>query len=323
MNPQPIEYINRLRSRCSSAIRFPVCPCSSTQTGAVKPPATRILAYGAGLGVSGYERRRECTPPPIELTRAHLSRKKIMASVVTNGRQIQAFNFAEGEILLDKYEVVSQLGKGWESEVYHLRELGTGIDRAGKFFYPHRDTRGRTSIFHARKLHKLRNCPILIQYHTKETIYIDDTGVTMLVSEFVEGEPLSRFLHRQSGRRLTPFEGLHLLHTLARGVEPIHNHGEYHGDLHLDNILVLRRGIGFELKVIDFFRWWGGKAANMQEDVLDIVRIFYDTIGGQPRYAKQPEPVKRICCGLKRSLILNKFRTAGQLRVFLEQLEWE
>jgi hypothetical protein len=32
--------------------------------------------------------------------------------------------------------------------------------------------------------------------------------------------------------------------------------------------------------------------------------------------------VKAICRGLKRSLILQNFRTAGQLREYLETIEW-
>ena len=55
---------------------------------------------------------------------------------------------------------------------------------------------------------------------------------------------------RQRGRRLSPFEALHLLHALVRGVEEIHAVGEYHGDLHSDNIIVRRRGLGFEVKVV-------------------------------------------------------------------------
>jgi hypothetical protein len=45
-------------------------------------------------------------------------------------------------------------------------------------------------------------------------------------------------------------------------------------------------------------------------------------VGGAARYSKQPPEIKGICCGLKHGLILKKFRTAGQLREYLENLEW-
>jgi len=84
--------------------------------------------------------------------------------------RIEHFGFEPGTVLLDKYEVLSLLGRGWEGEVYLLRECSTGIERAGKFWYPHRNPGNRAARFYARKLHKLRHCPILIQYHTQEMI---------------------------------------------------------------------------------------------------------------------------------------------------------
>ena len=89
---------------------------------------------------------------------------------------------------------------------------------------------------------------MVIQYHTRDTFIYNDTKVSFLLSEFVEGELLSDFLKRQRGRRLSPFQGVHLLHALATGIESIHKLGDYHGDLHTDNIIVLRYGLGFELK---------------------------------------------------------------------------
>jgi putative component of toxin-antitoxin plasmid stabilization module len=56
--------------------------------------------------------------------------------------------------------------------------------------------------------------------------------------------------------------------------------------------------------------------------VVDLVRILYDAVGGRKHYKRQPQVIKFICCGLKRSLILKKFRTAGQLREHLETLTW-
>ena len=113
--------------------------------------------------------------------------------------QIKSFDLAPGRIVAGKYEIVSQLGTGWEGEVYMLRECATGIERAGKFFYPHRNPHNRVAKFYATKLHKLRHCPILIQYHTQDTMTCQGVPIRFLVSEYVEGELLSRFLARQPG----------------------------------------------------------------------------------------------------------------------------
>jgi serine/threonine protein kinase len=237
--------------------------------------------------------------------------------------RIIGFDFQPGDVLAGKYEIHDLLGAGWEGEVYLVRELATGIERAAKLWYPHRNKRNAAVRFYAKKLHKLRHCPILIQYHTQETIEVEGVPVRFLVSEFVEGELLRRFVARQPGRRLSVFQALHVLYELAAGIEPIHNMREYHGDLHDENIIVRRRGISFDLKCVDMFHWGKASPENIHEDVINLVRILYDAVGGQRHYARQPEVIKRICYGLKRSLILKRFRTAGQLRQYLETMPWD
>lgn len=237
--------------------------------------------------------------------------------------RIDAFNLKPGRNITHKYEVVSKLGAGWEGEVYQIRERNTGIERAAKLFYPQRNLRNRTARTYACKLHRLRHCPILIQYHTEETILYRGVPITVLVSEFVEGELLTSFLKKQRGGRLSPFQAMHLLHALAVGMEAIHHVNEYHGDLHADNIIVSRFGLGFELKLLDMFHWSFPKRENIQDDLCNMIRIFYDALGGQRYYARQPDAVKRICCGLKRSLILKRFRSSSHLREYLETMAWD
>ncbi len=241
----------------------------------------------------------------------------------SKGRRIERFDLEPGTVVADKYEIISQIGTGWEGEVYLLRECSTGIERAAKFWYPQRNPSNRTARFYARKLHKLRHCPILIQYHTQESITFDGQPIRFLVSEYVEGELLSDFLARQPGQRIPVFQALHLLHALASGIEKIHNLREYHGDLHDDNVIVRRHGLSFDLKLVDMFHWGAARQENIHDDVCNLVRLFYDAIGGRLRYAKQPPQAKAICCGLKRSLILEKYRNSGQLRQYLETMAWD
>ena len=238
------------------------------------------------------------------------------------GSHIEIFNLLPGRIIASKYEVLASLGSGWEGEVYLIRERNTGIARAAKLFFPHRNIRNRTSTFYARKLHTLRHCPVVIQYHTEETITVRSTPVMVLISEYVEGEILRAFLEQQPGKRLRPFQALHLLHALAVGVECIHQHRDYHGDLHSGNIIVQRFGLGFDLKLLDMFQWASPKAWNRQDDICDLVRLLYDALGGARHYPNQPEAIKAICRGLKRSLILDRFPTMSHLRSHLETMEW-
>ena len=238
-----------------------------------------------------------------------------------NGK-IHSFDLPVGALIANKYRIVEPLGAGWEGEVYKIAELSTDIERAAKLFYPHRNVRDRAALFYAKKLHKLRQCPILIHYHTEERFHFEGHPVTVLVSEYVEGELLSQFLKSFPGGRLHAFQATHLLYALAKGLEPIHQYNEYHGDLHTDNIIVDRFGLGFDLKLVDMFQWPASKASNRQDDIVDLIGIFYQALGGARHYAGQPDTVKFICCGLKRSLILRKFRTVSQLLKHLKTMSW-
>ena len=236
---------------------------------------------------------------------------------------IRKFDLSPGRRLAGRYEVINRLGVGWESEVYLVRETATGVERAAKLFFPERNPDNRVARRTAAKLHKLRDCRALIQYVTQDEVVFRRQRISVLVSEYVDGELLNDFIARQPGKRLHRFEALHLLHALAGALEPIHDRREYHGDLHAGNVIVQRRGIGFELKLLDIFHWPDRKSWNIQEDVFDLIRLFYDALGGKRFYSREPQVVKDICRGLKRTLIAQRFRNAGQLRRHLESMKWE
>ncbi|MDH5761920.1 MAG: protein kinase [Nitrospinota bacterium] len=235
---------------------------------------------------------------------------------------IDSFDLAAGRKMAGKYEVLSLLGSGWEGEVYKIREIRTGIERAAKLFFPQRNIGNKTAKSYAQKLHKLRQVPILIKYHTEEILLIRKFPITVLISEYVEGDLLSEFLKKFPGQRLHPYQALHLLYALTCGIEEIHLLNETHGDLHTDNIIINRFGLEFDVKLLDLFHGPYPKKETRQTDILELIRIFYDTLGGAKRYSKLPVTVKQICCGLKRSLILDRFRTISHLREHLESLDW-
>lgn len=236
---------------------------------------------------------------------------------------IRKFDFDSGRVIAKKYELISKLGEGWEGEVYKIKELSTGIVRAAKFFYPERNIKNKTSILYAKKLHKLKDCPTSIAYYAQENFTFKKHNITVLISDYIDGIKLTEYLLKQKSKRLSPFQGVHLLYAIVLGIENIHSNGEYHGDLHTDNVIVEKSGLSYELKLLDFYHYGRTNQTNRQEDISDSIRIFYDALGGSKHYAKHNKIVKDICCGLKHSLIIKKFPTASSLRLHLENLHWQ
>lgn len=235
---------------------------------------------------------------------------------------IRSFNLRPGRVIGGKYVVETRLGGGWEGEVYKVAEQRTGIHRAIKLFFPQRNVGDRAVTIYAKKLDRLRHCPLVIQYHHSESIRFRGQRITCLVSDFVEGALLDQFVAACPGGALGPFEALHLLHALVVGIEEIHLAGEYHGDLHEGNVMVARRGIYFDVRLVDFYHWGRTTARHRRDDVADAVRLLYEAVGGRARYRDQPPEIKAICKGLRRDLVIRAFPTAAVLRAHLESFTW-
>ena len=235
---------------------------------------------------------------------------------------ISEFKLVPGKILANRFSIVELLGAGYEGEVYKVVESHTNKVRAVKLFYPHRNPGFKVSSRYAKKLDKLRSSPIVMDYLSHEVLRIRGEKIACLTSEFIQGQLLGEFINKQRSKRLGIFPAIHLLYSIVLGVESIHLEGEYHGDLHVDNIIIKRFGLEFDLKIIDLHHWGDSKQDNRDDDVVKVIRIFYDILGGQKQYRKLPPSLKFIICGLKRTLILQRFRTISDLRIHLELMDW-
>jgi serine/threonine protein kinase len=233
-------------------------------------------------------------------------------------RGTQPFGLEPGDELADDYVISERLGGGWEGEVYKVRERRTGVFRAAKLFYLERNRRNRAARSYARKLDRLRNCPIVIQYHHSTKVEVDGREISCMISDYVAGELLSEYTRRQRGARLFPYAALHIIYPMAKGLEFIHELGEYHGDIHDDNVLVRQRGIFFDVSLVDFYYQGPSNARRRRQDLLDLIRLLYDLLGGARFYASQPPFIKSIVKGLRRDLIRESFPTVRHLRRYLE-----
>lgn len=232
-------------------------------------------------------------------------------------------NLRPGLTLGRNYYIVEFLGAGWEGEVYKVEERRTGIVRAAKIFYEGHIPSEAKLRRYTQRMARLRNCPIITQYHHRDIARVGRSQVEILVSDFAQGEMLSGYLERQPRKRMTTFAALHLLHALAAGVEQIHFLGDYHGDIHSDNIMVRRFGLGFELRLVDFFDLGAPTRTKIQNDVIDMVNLLHELIGGDKGYRSTGPEIRQFVLGRKHSLIRKSFRDAGQLRLALDNLTWD
>ncbi len=227
-----------------------------------------------------------------------------------------------GRKLGRSYVVVALIGSGSEGEVYHVRDTRTGIHRAAKLYHKHIDPDDRKVARHARKLDALRHCPIVLQYHHSEVITMRGRQLIALVSELVEGEPLQMWIDRHPKHRVDPYVAMQVFYNLVRGLEDIHERGEYHADVHTENILIRPRGVVFDLKLIDFYDWGRPSKAKQTQDITDAVRVFHGMVGGSEHYRRLPAEARYLCAGLRNTLILKRFPTTKSLRQHLETFEW-
>jgi hypothetical protein len=235
---------------------------------------------------------------------------------------ISTFGLKTGQKIGQRYEVAGLLGRGSEGEVYAVTETETGIQRAAKIYFPHKDPRQRSIVWYARKLNALRHCPIVLQYHHTEQFAIGDRQVRCLISELAQGEQLEKWLARHRDNRIPPFMALHVLYQLVRGLEAIHILGEYHADVHSQNILIQPRGVSFDIKLIDFYDWGRPVGYKQRQDIWDTVNVFLECLGGRRFYKTLPPEIKWIAAFGRRAIILRRFGTITSLRQHLETFSW-
>lgn len=236
--------------------------------------------------------------------------------------RIESFNLRPGRRIGHNYQVVDLLGKGVEGEVYSIQETDTGIQRAAKLYFPHRDPKHRSSIWHARKLNALRNCPIVLQYHHTEVARISRQKIVCLISDLAEGVQLERWIRHHRAGKVPLYVALHVLYQLVRGLEAVHALGEYHADVHSQNILIKPRGIAFDIRLVDFYDWGKPARFKQQQDIYDTIQVFIELVGGKATISRQRPETRHLCGAGRWDLILKRFPTMTALRRHLETFEW-
>ena len=150
-----------------------------------------------------------------------------------------------GSIFAERYEVLSELGKGGMGEVYRVKDQKLDEEMALKVLKPEIAAqkeiieRFKNELKYARKIAHRYVCKMYDLNEDEEILYI-----TM---EYVKGEDLKSFIGGKV--KLTKEEAITIAKQVCEGLAEAHELGVIHRDLKPQNIMIDEKG---QTKIMDF-----------------------------------------------------------------------
>ncbi|MEO5763385.1 MAG: protein kinase [Vicinamibacteria bacterium] len=150
-----------------------------------------------------------------------------------------------GQVFANRYEIVSELGKGGMGVVYRVRDRELDEEVALKVL---------TSVGEeqAIQVDRLRQEIKLARAITHQNVvrafdFGEADGARFLTMEYVPGTTLREVIDARGGLEMTP--ALQIAKQICRGLAAVHKAGIIHGDLKPQNVMVMGNGVA---KLMDF-----------------------------------------------------------------------
>jgi serine/threonine-protein kinase len=188
--------------------------------------------------------------------------------------------FEPGAVIRDKYQIVSEIGRGGMAVVFRARHLLWNEDKALKIMLNPEQAGIQVKAF-------LSEAMVMRQLKHPNVVAVEDADYTedrrpFVVMEYVEGENLRQRIQRAGV--LEPEVALDLTAQACSALDVAHQRGIIHRDIKPQNLLLTAKpGGGDLLKVIDF------GIAKVREDAgLGFTGMVTGTTGmfvGTPEYA--------------------------------------
>lgn len=149
--------------------------------------------------------------------------------------------FQQGDLILDRYEIIQKIGRGATATVYKAHDRLMNRDVALKII-PHAETiadRVKREIRIASQL----NHPNIVTIYD----FLVSDKYFAVVMELVDGVPLRRLLNRR--KKLPWQKALFIVYQVANALEEAHGKEIIHRDIKPENIMITREG---KVKLTDF-----------------------------------------------------------------------
>ncbi len=166
-----------------------------------------------------------------------------------SGEKDGALDFAYGDIVDNRYQIISLLGMGSLGRVYKAKHTVLNKEFAIKFIHPHNISESSLARF------KLEAQASGLLEH-KHIIDIHDYGITpdgfpYISMEYIEGESLADAIDQEGS--ISRSRLLSIFDQVLDGLYHAHNQGVLHRDIKPANILLKKNADGTEdAKILDF-----------------------------------------------------------------------
>jgi serine/threonine protein kinase len=152
---------------------------------------------------------------------------------------------------IGKFQILSELGKGAHSTIYHIRRLSDNRQFALKIvpIEDADDVKYRAQAEHEFRVGQMLDHVNLIKIHALEMQrdWLLRVRKVHLLIEYVAGKTLDQ------EQRLTPAWLVQVFAKIAAGLVHMHRRGVWHADLKPNNIMLSKAG---EIKIIDYGLAW-------------------------------------------------------------------
>jgi serine/threonine protein kinase len=154
-----------------------------------------------------------------------------------------------GQMLLDRYRITAQVGKGGMGAVYEAQHTLIGKRVAVKVLLDHYARKGPVV---ARLEQEAKLASSIGHEHIVDITDFGETpdGRTFVVMEYLDGESLGTCLRREG--QLDEERAVRIAHQVASALSAAHAKGILHRDIKPENIFLLRRKDTDFVKVVDF-----------------------------------------------------------------------